>query len=144
MSIIKDENALKGNWMKFEKVGDSIEGTLTDIRKVPNQFKDGELQTIYELKKSGGEGYVEQFENGDFVNVGSKDSVDIQLRHVQLGQIVGFKFIEERKNLGRNPTKIIQAYADKAVVDDEWLKEKEQKEKEAKQIEDITDAITAD
>ena len=116
--IFKDENKVKSNWFKFENVGDKIQGTLVSKRKIINQLRGGEEQMVYELKTEGGE----------YWNVGSKEAIDIQMRHVRLGQIVGFEFIGERKNPkpGMNAAKLIQVYENENVVDEEWLQRQEQ------------------
>lgn len=117
VDIIKDENKVKSNWVKFSKVGDTIQGTLVGIRKVLNQLS-GQEQTIYEIKT----------EANEYWNVGSKAAIDTQMRHVKLGDIVAFKFIDEREptKAGMNPAKIIQIYHDPKIVDEEWLKEQEE------------------
>lgn len=114
MTIFTDENKVKNNFFKFAKVGDEVEGTLVGKRQVPNQLsKTGELQWIYELLTDGEELW----------NVGSKSAVDVQMRHVKLGQIVGFRYIEERQATrpGMSNTKIIQVFANPKRVNKEWL-----------------------
>lgn len=113
-----DENdRVKSNWWKTEKVGDKIQGTLIGKRQVANQLS-GQDQWIYELL----------IEEGEVWNVGGKAAIDIQMRHVKLGQIVEFRFIEERpsKKPGMSATKIIAIYQDKNVVNEKWLQEQEQ------------------
>lgn len=115
-SIFDEANKVKGNWMKWEKVGDSIEGTLISIRKVHNALYDKD-QTVYELKK----------EDGEVWNVGSKPAIDTQMKYVKLGQIVGFQFVEQKKPArpGVSGAKIIQVFANPKIVDEQWLKEQE-------------------
>jgi len=110
--IFNDDNKITGNWFKFEAVGDSVSGTFIGKRQVQNQLS-GSMQWIYELKT----------EDGEVWNVGGKAAVDTQMRHVKLGQIIGFKFVEERasKKAGMNAAKIIQVFANKENVDQEWL-----------------------
>lgn len=117
MSIFNDDNKVKANWFKFEKVGDRIEGTLIARREMMNQLR-GEMQMIYEI----------MLENGEVWNVGSKKAIDIQMRRVREGQIVGFEFVEERKpsKPGLNKIKVVQVYANPAVVNEKWLKEQEE------------------
>ena len=116
-NIITDENKVKGNWVKFLKVGDEIQGTYISKREVQNVLRGGK-QTIYEIMK----------EDGEVWNVGSKPAIDVQMRYVKVGQIVGFKFIESRKNPnpGKNDTKIIQVFANSKVVNEKWLAEQEE------------------
>ena len=114
MSIFDEKNKVKGNWFTFAKVGDKIEGTLISKRTVVNQLS-GKDQIIYEIMMA----------NREVWNVGGKVGIDMQMRNVQLGQIVGFEFVEVKpsKMVGRNPTKIIQVFANKTIRNEEWIKE---------------------
>ena len=113
-NIFSDDNKMKGNWVKFDTVGDKFQGTLVGTREVVNQLS-GKDQIIYELRDA----------NKEYWNVGGKPGIDMQMRHVKIGQIVGFEFVEERANKkpGMNATKIIQVYAKPGVVDEEFLQE---------------------
>jgi len=116
MSIFSDDNKITGNWVKFTVVGDKCEGTLLEVRQAINKLS-GLNQNIYELKSP----------EGDILLVGGKPAIDAQMKHVKLGQIVGLEFIREDapKVTGHNPTKIIQVYANKDVVDQDYLNAKE-------------------
>jgi hypothetical protein len=115
-SVFDDTNKVKGNWAKWNAVGDQIAGTFVSKRQVMNQAS-GLMQWVYELK----------LEDGSYWNVGGKMAIDTQMRYVKPGQIVGFKFIESRpaKVAGKSPTKIIQVYANPTLVDTAWLQEQE-------------------
>ncbi len=112
-----EENRVKNSWWKTEKVGDKIQGTFIGKRQVPNQLS-GVDQWVYELL----------LEDGDVWTVGGKPAIDTQMRHVKLGQIIEFRFIEERpaKKAGMSATKVIAIYQDKNVVNEKWLQEQEQ------------------
>jgi len=112
-----EENRVKSNWWKTEKVGDKIQGTFIGKRQVPNQLS-GVDQWVYELL----------LEDGDVWTVGGKPAVDTQMRHVKLGQIIEFRFIEERpsKKAGMSATKVVAVYQDPNVVNEKWLQEQEQ------------------
>jgi hypothetical protein len=132
MSIFDKKNKVKGNWTKFLKIGDKIEGTLVSKKSVPNQLS-GKDQTVYELKvpvkaEVVMDGQKIDIKNEEYWNVGGKVGIDMQMKRVKIGQIVGFEFIEERKakRPGLNPTKIIQVYADPSTVDKEWIQEQEE------------------
>jgi len=134
MNIFSDENKVKSNWWQKKQIGDSIEGTLISKRTVLNQLRNQD-QTVYELKVSS---LVQEGKPvaaiGEFWNVGGTFGIDQQMRNVKLGQIIGFKFTEERKpsKPGLNPTKVVQVYANPKVVDEQWIKEQaEQMEVEA-------------
>ena len=112
MSIFDDSNKVKSNWWEKKIVGDAIEGTFISRRIQLNQLS-GKDQEIYEILTADGEVW----------NVGGNPGIDTQMKHVKLGQIVGFKYVEEKKpvKVGMNGAKIVQVYANKETVDKEWL-----------------------
>jgi hypothetical protein len=116
MSIFDPNNKVKGNWMAWKNVGDKIEGTLINKRVVMNQLQ-GKDQIVYEIKTA----------NGEIWNIGGKPGIDVQMRYIKLGQIVGFEFVQEKpaSKPGMNATKIIQVYANQSVVDKDWLAQQE-------------------
>lgn len=116
-NIFSDENKVKGNWWKREKVGDKISGTFIGKRQVVNQLS-GKDQFIYEVKT----------EDAQYWNIGGTPGIDIQMRHIKPGQIVGFEFTEERKNPkpGMNATKVVQVYAKEGLVDPNYVAEMEE------------------
>lgn len=116
-NIFSDDNKVKGNWWKQETVGDKIQGTYIGKRQIVNQLS-GKDQWIYEIKD----------ENGEYWNVGGKPGIDVQMRHVKPGQIVGFEYTEERPNPkpGMNATKVVQVYANEKVVDQNYVAEEEE------------------
>lgn len=111
-----DNDQVKGNWWKTENVGDKIQGTYIGKREVVNQLRGGN-QWVYEIMT----------EDGEFWNVGGKPGIDAQMRRINLGQIIEFRFIEERpsKKPGMSATKIVQVFANKNVVNEKWLQEQE-------------------
>ena len=115
-SIFDPNNKVKGNWMAWKTVGDKIEGTLINKRVVMNQLQ-GKEQIVYELKLA----------NGEIWNVGGKPGIDVQMRYIKLGQLVGFEFVQEKpaSKPGMNATKIVQVYANPSAVDKDWLAQQE-------------------
>jgi len=115
MSIFDEVNKITGSWASFKVVGDKYEGTLIGRRDSINKLS-GLPQVVYELKG-----------DGETILIGGKPAIDAQMNHVKIGQIVGFEFVEERapKVPGHNPTKIIQVFANPAMVDKEWMAEHE-------------------
>jgi len=111
-----EDDKVASNWFKFETIGDRIQGTYIGKREMLNQLS-GNNQTVYELKT----------ENGEIWNVGGKVGIDSQMTHVKFGQIIEFRFIEERKSKkpGMNAARIIQVFAKKELVDKDWLLEQE-------------------
>jgi len=147
MSDIWDDDnevAVKSNWMKWGKVGDNLVGTLTGKRASKSNLPDtiGQPQTIYEFKiqkgvshdtKSGEEIVLEKDETYMFSGKAhGKSSYDSQLKTVEVGTIVGIKFVEERpnKNKALHAQKIIKVYVKKddkgnPAMDEEWLESSE-------------------
>jgi hypothetical protein len=126
MSIFNEENKVKGSWMKFNKIGDSIEGTFIAKREVPSRLNNDELQNVYEIKVSGKvimDGVEQQSNDGDIWFVGGKKFIDNQMRHIRVGQIIGLRYESNvpSKRPGLSPLKVIQTYANASVVDIDWL-----------------------
>lgn len=116
-----EEDKVKNNWWKKDKVGDKIQGTYIDRKIVFNQLS-GKEQNIYILKLENGE--IWNVGGGNIDNVTKKvAAIDSQMQYIRKGQIVEFRYVEERpsKRTGMDPTKIVQVYANKDVVDKEWL-----------------------
>ena len=101
--FFSDENIAQSNWFSFEKIGDSIKGTLIATRHQlgKDQYPD---QKVYELKTEEGIWNV-----GISVN---KNYIIDRMRNVKLGQIVGFMFKDEipSKTKGYAPAKSIEVY----------------------------------
>jgi len=116
MSIFSEENKVKTNWFNFKTVGDKIEGTYVGKRSMISKMSGNE-QTIFEIK----------VENGEIVFVGGKKMIDDQMKHIKLGQIVGFEYVGDKKLPGRpQPMKVIQVYANPTLVDKEWIDSQEE------------------
>lgn len=102
--FFSEENEARSNWFKFEKVGDSVKGTLVGKTTKAGQdaFPD---QIVYELK----------LEDGGYINVGfsvKKTFIHDRMKNVAFGRIVGFKFVKEvpSKNKGYAPAKSILVF----------------------------------
>jgi hypothetical protein len=126
--IFNDDNAVKSAWVTWGKPGNFIQGTLAAKYERENNLNGKtEMQTIYEVKASGGEfNALKQDDNGNYVpvedvttlnagdmwNIGGKAAVDSQMRNVKIGQIVGIKFMESvpAKEKGRYPTKVVKVF----------------------------------
>jgi hypothetical protein len=143
MSIFDDKNKVTGAWMKFSKIGDSIEGTLVERRELPSTLT-GEMQQIYEIKISGDviiDGVKQQVAPGDVFLVGGKKFMDNQLKHVRVGQVIGLKYENDipSKKPGMYPTKCIQVYANAKIVDEDWLNSVDQTEDSDGTLDGATD-----
>lgn len=112
-----EDDKVADAFIKWEKVGNKVQGTLIGKRQKPNDLKPGEMQWIYELLT----------EDDNIVLVGGKPGIDMQMKHIKLGQIVELRYVEEKKSKrpGLSPTKIIQVYTRKDAMNEEWLNNQE-------------------
>jgi len=138
----------KNSFVKFSKVGDSIDGTLVSVREIRSQLpkRETEMVKIYEIKADSGsfhdiddkKAVVEpaiEIQPGEIWNVsgGSKESpsmIDNKFRNIKLGQKVRVEFTEELppKKKGFSPTKVKKVYTN-GKFDEEFIKEQEEKAK---------------
>jgi hypothetical protein len=143
-----EENEVKSNWIKFnlseeqDKANcDKIKGTLVARRQVKSniQGKENELVWVYDLLADEGQFHelddkkklIEEpiiINAGEVWSVGGKTGIDAQMRNIKLGQVIGFKFIDEKasKTKGFAPAKNIRVYAMKdsnggPLLNQEWL-----------------------
>lgn len=105
---------VKGNWWKYDNVGDTIKGTYISKRRQMNQLR-GEEQWVYEILTQEGEVW----------NVGGKPGIDNQMSHIKPGQYIKMTLIEIRKpsKAGLNPAKIVQVYANPKAINQEWIEQ---------------------
>lgn len=121
-NIFDNAKPQSGEFFKFKSVGDAVQGTYIDVRNGTDSF--GNQQTIYVL----------QDKEGKVWNLGFRQTAMViheRMNGIRFGQIVGFKFDEERdskKNPGTK-VKIIRIYADPKFVDHEWLSHQKEIEK---------------
>jgi len=139
-----DDNQVTSNWVKFYvPMEDKIFGTLIAKRVMKSAIpgKENEDVNIYELKAEAGSFHqVDDSKKvipepviinaGEVWSVGGKNSIDVQMRNIKIGQKVGFKFIDEKpsKTKGFAPAKNIKIYAPKnddgsPQMDTEFLEE---------------------
>ena len=146
------ENEVQSNWMKFNvPLEDKIFGTLIAKRQVKSTMpgKEGELVNVYELKASEETSFHVLDEKkkvvdepvivnvGDVYSIGGTKVIDNQMRNIKVGQVIGFKFIEEQpsKTKGFAPAKIVRVFAPKNddgsyKMDEQFLAEQGQSEME--------------
>lgn len=113
IDIFSKGSSLDGEWFYFKKIGDSIQGTYIGSRQAVDQFTNP--QTVYLIKDSTGKVFNVAFKNSNVV-------IMERMAACKLGQIVGFRFEEERPSK-RTPginVKIVRVYSDPKVVDPEW------------------------
>jgi len=123
--IFSENNKLSGRWVKFKEINDKFKGTYIGNRMQTNTLS-GKKQKVYE--------FIDDTKALCFV--GGKPGIDMQMDHVTFGQIVGFKFVEVRKNKnpGLNDIKVIQVYASPGLVNEEWIEEQKKKAELFKKI----------
>ncbi len=137
------ENEVQSNWMKFNvPLEDKLFGTLIAKRQIKSTMpgKEGELVNIYEIKASEETSFHVLDEKkklvdeaitinpGDVYSVGGTKVIDNQMRNIKVGQVIGFKFIEEQpsKTKGFAPAKIVKVFVPKGddgkpQMDEEFL-----------------------
>lgn len=79
---------VQSNWMKFEKIGDKVKGTLLGHKTVPSTNPTFPDQEVYEIRKA----------DGTMVNVGislKKSGTVARLNSMKVGEIVGILFESE-------------------------------------------------
>ena len=135
----KQWNEIKSSVVSWGKVGDFIEGTLTDIRvrEVKDDKKGLIRKNIYEIKADAGQFHeIDDKKNpiepaidcgtGDYYIIwGGKESIDNGFRKTKIGQKVKVMFSEEfePKTKGYSGFKLIKVYI--GVMDTEWLESEE-------------------
>lgn len=113
VNIFEAAKPQNGEFFKFKAIGDGVQGTYIDQRNGTDSY--GNQQTIYVLD-----------DNGKIWNLGFRDSAVIiheRMKGIKLGQIVGFKYDEDRASKVKPGTtaKIIRVYAAPNHVDEAWL-----------------------
>jgi len=128
IDIFNDEYKVQSALFNFAKVGDQLQGTYVGKSQAKSKYS-GELEPLYEIMT----------EDGEFFTIWGKPIINQQMNRIKLGQIVGFKLIEERKTEKGNPAKIIQVFADPKLVNEEWMKENPDagKQEEGVEVEDV-------
>lgn len=115
----------KTQTVKWGKVGDWFKGTLiANDREVENTLSDRkEMQRVLEFKAQGGSFHgidenkhvnesATEIQSGEFWSVFAKPGLWNQVRNAKLGQVIGFRFVDEipAKVKGYNPAKRIVPY----------------------------------
>jgi len=114
VDIFAETTPESGEFFKFEKIGDKIQGTYISMSQSIDTFQNN--QNVYLIKDSAGKIWNVAFRESNVI-------VNERMKAISLGQIVGFSFDEERPGKMGNKAKIIRIYADPKYVDDEWIKQ---------------------
>lgn len=134
-----DWQEVKSSTISWGKVGDFIEGTLTDIRirEVQDEKRGLLRKNVYEIKGDAGE-YHEtdakknpiepaiKVEAGDYYIIwGGREMIDNGMKKVKMGQKVKVVFTQEDepKKKGYSGFKHIHVY--RGAMDEEWVGEQE-------------------
>ena len=114
------EEGGKLNYFKFERPGDAIEGTFVNlIKDRPSKNPGWPMQDLVGIKIANGEIWYASVKH---TNIKMLETV----RGLKLGQIIGFKFLENRPSKsGGNDFKLIHLAQDPSIVDQAWLNEQE-------------------
>lgn len=136
---------VKNSWVKFNKIGDYIIGTLISVREISSSLpgRENEQVKVYEIKADEGSCHdidenkqvIEpalEVKEGEIWNIGggSKETpniLDNQFRNIKLGQKVKVEFTDTKppKKKGFSPLKIKKVFTN-GKMDEEWLKEQEE------------------
>jgi len=97
--LFSDENKkTAGNFFKFEKIGDKVSGYFVSSRL--NEKPGYSPQIIYRLET----------EDGETINVPVKQFIADKVGAVKVGQLIGFKFVEEIDTGKPNKAKSIDVF----------------------------------
>jgi len=112
------ENEFSSNFVKFNKVGDYIQGTLLDKYKPEKPDVYGKTDPKYAIRATEGKWHApdgEEFDAipGEVYRVGSKPAIEGQMKNSVMGQKIRFKLTELRKSKMGNPAKIITVFSAK-------------------------------
>ena len=144
-NFFNEDNEVQNNWIKFNKIGDHVKGTLIDMREIDSRIpgQEGKKVKVYELKAHYGEFHelddkkkiIEppiEISDGEFWNVGGRPVIDNQMRNIKIGQVIGFQFTDEKPNTkkGYNALKIIKVRA--GEMDAEFTIQKDEEGKDIK------------
>jgi hypothetical protein len=114
VNIFEKASPNSGEFFKFKNIGDSIQGTYINKSEGVDSYNN--TQFIYAVKDSEGKVWNVAFrKEAAFVNE--------RMEGAKFGQIVGFRFDEERdsKKMPGKKAKIIRIYADEQFVDQDWI-----------------------
>ena len=111
----------KGEFKKFDTVGDSIQGTYIDAYEAVDSYNNDQLVVVLKDK------------DAKIWNVGIRKKSTIlmdRMKPIKFGQIIGFRFEEERpsKAMPGRMAKIINVYHDPKFVDEVWIAEKKKQD----------------
>lgn len=116
--ISKPRNEAWGNWMKFEKVGDKVQGYIRDVfyRPAEGEFKEAR-------------GFTVEQADGVLINVATKRLPFIlsETDDFRIGDPITIELTELKKSdtKGFSPTKIFQTYGAHIITEGKTVRELE-------------------
>jgi hypothetical protein len=113
-----EENGVVSDFVKFNKVGDFIEGVYvsSEMPTKPDKYGKTERKLFIKAKKGTwfeSDGSKTDAVEGDVYRISAKPAIEAQMKKTVIGQIVRFKLTELKKSDKGNPTKIITVYSAK-------------------------------
>ena len=112
--LFKEENLVKSNFVRWEKIGQTVQGVYVEKKIMNNVLRPGTRQTIYILIQ----------DDGSQINIsgrGNQDPTIIPgLEAARFGEFLGLKFegLKESSKPGMQPAKIIKVYNAHEVKED--------------------------
>ncbi len=116
IDIFNEAPQIKGEFFKFNKPGDAVKGTYVDSYDGVDGYDNEQLIVVLR----------NQADHSIYHKVGIKKTSSVlmkQMQPIKYGQIIGFRFDEERPSKARpgSKAKIINVFHDPKIVDKEWL-----------------------
>ncbi len=119
-------------YFKLKKIGDKCRGFLVSTSVRDNDMKPGTKQTVYKIQVPKGEMYQAYLKGDEMVEVKEGETIDVYGRmpierdgqtvsiaagvdNAKIGQMIGFKFTEERKTEKGFSAKIMQGYKSEEI-----------------------------
>lgn len=110
--LFTEDNELKPEFFKLDKIGKEVQGVLVEKKIVTNSLKTPSVrQTIYTLMR----------DDKTLIYIGGRGNQDPQvitgLEQAKLGEYVGLKYTEDIKSTkaGYNDTKILKVYSNQKM-----------------------------
>jgi len=144
------DKPIESKTVKFNRVGDNIVGTLTEVSKTKQPDRYGKISAVFKFKSRSGKYHSTTVdkETGDSVVSATPEIINPdeewtvfaeegsvlaqKMKSIRIGQVAQIKFTEiiPAKIQGRKPTKIKEVFPAMSngsiVMDNVWLESKKQ------------------
>lgn len=136
-----EDDVVKSPWMKWNKPGDNIYGTLVSVGEREQTSPEGKVSKVkvYEMLTDGGEFHdlddeknlikdAIKIKEGETWNVGGHFTFDPSMKNMRIGQMLKIEFTETKpsKTKGYAPMKIRKVYS-KGKMNEEFLTDLEER-----------------